>query len=347
MLLLLDLGNDILALCLPFCDARDLSIASSCCRALKRLSEPEWERRDEASPEVGKSDASTARERVMRSFKALQLARLMEKKSNHHLLGTLGTPCEGCDGFPNLDMSVFDDREQYEFFVRFAYKETPPGQNPCIWQGFVPLRPAALTALLANFVARGLLSEREYNTLAALDISSPLLLNINDIYPYMQWNAMEGFGQNSQADLSDLVMALDAALSNVIVSIVAVHRLSQQLETSLVLVTHGVQGMHFQHGEENCFKMYDQYVMPHNRTGTLLACCLRTVLTPPYASNNGCLRYLSLHLEEPGEFENEPDDPLDESNNNEGDETDADVDLDEEDNLDGDELDGEDVDRDF
>jgi hypothetical protein len=133
--LLLDIDASIIAVeLLPYLDAKDLSqLTACCCRVLRELGPDEFEKRD-AKHESGKSSAATVRERVVRFYKADMYAARMELHDYSNDQATWC--CRGCDTFPYLNVAALrEERNQYEFFVRFAL---PEGLQ---WQGFLRRQP--------------------------------------------------------------------------------------------------------------------------------------------------------------------------------------------------------------
>jgi hypothetical protein len=108
-----------------------------------------WQTLDSYIPRLGASDAVTAVSRVLRHCAACKFANEMYEQVLYHYDieedEVTGYPtlvwnnCDGCDDFPDLNISAFyghNESAQFEFFVRFYDLDT----HGIVWEGFLESR---------------------------------------------------------------------------------------------------------------------------------------------------------------------------------------------------------------
>jgi len=263
---------------LSFLDAKDLSSAESTCRTLRWLgrstSKTAWqlveERQIDDISECGsskgqRSDASTARHRVIRQYKATEYCKRMERLARDHY--DYGDPmrshvnCRGCRcGFPSsLDYgAAFRRPHLHEFFFRFSYRIPPRTHRQ-------PPRSGEATRRITDRRVHGNFDEGDDSLLiwqgflpfGGRDTSNRnnnLFFDMTDVYKTLQWQSMRDFldlfdssqGGNGGAtgffasiNHPDVLELLYEAIDNLTVTVVAIERRMPDFKTSLVVATGG------------------------------------------------------------------------------------------------------------
>lgn len=124
---LLLIGDGPLSAVLTFLDVTELSmLTSSTHNKIREISQFEWDRRDRASPVVGRSVANSSRVRVQRFAMAQSLAMNEEQT---YLMSDEPLPPLAMFR-PSIDMAA-----PVEHFVRFSYRHKEEAQ--VIWEGFL------------------------------------------------------------------------------------------------------------------------------------------------------------------------------------------------------------------
>jgi hypothetical protein len=130
-----------LSIIVLFLDCKDLLILSMCSLAMEDVTKRAWEVMDVAEPVEGKSTSTvSAKFRSVRKAKAAQFAsKMLYYRYDMGPLGNAG----GEHLVPDLNVKVFEEPGEYEFFVSFLDMMK---KEELIWQGFVP-RKGNRTAL--------------------------------------------------------------------------------------------------------------------------------------------------------------------------------------------------------
>jgi hypothetical protein len=118
---------------LEYFDVEALSRLGSVCRSLRVRCALEWERRD-THDVVGRSQADTCQQRVVRFLQGERFARLDEEK---HKVFAAEEQCQIIHDERDKRVIGAKDIASCEFFLRVSHRKE--GQAVLVWQGFLPV----------------------------------------------------------------------------------------------------------------------------------------------------------------------------------------------------------------